>query len=326
MAKKVELNAISRSLLNNKFVGILVVSDRGIEHSNSRVQELAGYTEEELREKAIQEILTFDQLDNSLGKLLSSGDKVIVRGQIVHKSGDLFPVDIAVENFGDQGSCVFLSPTRDRESFIFLKRQFFKKVTHELRSPLSSIVGALALIQSGKLSNVDNVIQIARRNSRRLTLMINSILDIETFESGSLVLQNTINDVQEQLNVAFSLVDEFAKENNVEIVANFKSVAIFSDHERFPLAIAQILRYLILKTDSPGTIEIGVSDADGWLDIRLTPSTLRSEEDGQDDRELVPAFSLNMAQKVIDLHNGTLTGLGDHPSEVWIRLPIANLS
>lgn len=328
MTKEIDLNPMARSLLNNKFVGILIISNNKIEFSNSKAEELFGLTAEQLESKNIESLLNFDQLDNSLEKLLKVGNKVVVRGQLIHESKDVYPVDIAVENLETFRSCIFLSPTHDRESFNFLKKQFFKKVTHELRSPLSSIVGALALIKSGKLSNVESVIQIARRNSNRLTLMINSILDIETFESGSLVLQSTINDIQEQLNQAVSLVDEYAHENNVEIVADFKSIAVISDHERFPQAMAQILRYLILKCAKPGWINVSISDSDGWLDIKLNPSELSvtSDETDLEEEDLVPSFSLNMAKRVIELHNGTLTGLGDTSGEVWLRLPIANLT
>lgn len=328
MSEKLDLEPLAKSLLDNKFVGVLLVADNKIEFANQFCESLFGIDLELISKSDFSSLLEFDREGNSLARLIKLGDDVIHRGAAIHKSGSKHPVNISVNSTSKQYTAVFISPTYDRESFIFLKRQFFKRVTHELRSPLSSIVGALALLSSGKLSKVDNILKIAERNSKRLTLMINSILDIEVFEGGSLVLQETANDLQELLSTSIELVQEYAHENNVELELKGCPVEVISDYERLPQAVAQLINFLITNNSNITKITITLTDSDGWADVKLTylegsQSEKDMEENPEESSVLLPSFTIKMAREVIDLHKGTITGLEDDLSEIWIRLPIS---
>lgn len=335
------LSPLVRSLLDNKFVAILVVKNgqnqARVEHVNSRAEQLFGLSAEQLKEGNLAELLHFDQSDNSLARLVSTAQDVIVRGSVKIQDAEgesrLIPVDISVASVEGQDSyCVFITDSKDRESFNFLKRQFYKRITHELRSPLSSIVGALALLKSGKLSKIESIVQIAERNSKRLTLMINSILDVEQFESGRIYLQKRRSNLKALVHDSLSLVAEFAEESKVEIEADLADIKIDADEERLPQAIAQLIRYFIGHRSNLEKIKISASDKDGWADLRFTLSESAKKEgrDSSDseDLKLIPTLSLDMARQVIALHNGSLTppdfdrtGSG---SEVWLRLPLSH--
>jgi len=69
-----------------------------------------------------------------------------------------------------------------------LKSEFVATVSHELRTPLTSIRGTLGLIAGGVVGKLpdkaEELIRIAYKNSERLSLLINDILDMEKIESG----------------------------------------------------------------------------------------------------------------------------------------------
>lgn len=92
-----------------------------------------------------------------------------------------------------------------------LKSDFISTVSHELRTPLTSIYGSLRLLSSGTLGaftgKADEMLNIALKNSERLTLLINDILDIDKIESGKMKFDLK---PQETLN----LVTEAIKENS----------------------------------------------------------------------------------------------------------------
>ncbi|MEZ4544097.1 MAG: histidine kinase dimerization/phospho-acceptor domain-containing protein [Cyanobacteriota/Melainabacteria group bacterium] len=254
------LSPLVRSLLDNKFVAILVVKNgqnqARVEHVNSRAEQLFGLSAEQLKEGNLAELLHFDQSDNSLARLVSIAQDVIVRGsvKIEDAEGDsrLIPVDISVASVEGQDSfCVFLTDSKDRESFNFLKRQFYKRITHELRSPLSSIVGALALLKSGKLSKIESIVQIAERNSKRLTLMINSILDVEQFESGRIYLQKRRSNLKALVHDSLSLgrLSFFAEESKVEIEGSC-DIEIDADEERLPPGYIRVNQIILSPSNN----------------------------------------------------------------------------
>lgn len=79
----------------------------------------------------------------------------------------------------------FVSIVRDateRKRIERLKTEFISTVSHELRTPLTSICGALGLVVGGTAGVFPEtsrpLLDIAYRNSQRLTLLINDLLDI----------------------------------------------------------------------------------------------------------------------------------------------------
>ena len=74
-----------------------------------------------------------------------------------------------------------------------LKDEFISMVSHELRTPLTSIRASLEILSTcmaGKLPNdMQNLLQIACRNSESLERIINEILDFEKIGSGKECLQ-----------------------------------------------------------------------------------------------------------------------------------------
>jgi PAS domain S-box-containing protein len=78
-----------------------------------------------------------------------------------------------------------------------LKGEFVSTVSHELRTPLTAISGALGLLAGGAVGEITDsakkMIEIAHKNSQRLTLLINDLLDIDKLVAGKVAL-----DFQEQ--------------------------------------------------------------------------------------------------------------------------------
>ncbi len=73
-----------------------------------------------------------------------------------------------------------------------LKNEFVSTVSHELRTPLTSIAGALGLLANGVLGPLSEqaqlMVNVADSNARRLTLLINDLLDMEKLLAGHMRL------------------------------------------------------------------------------------------------------------------------------------------
>ena len=80
---------------------------------------------------------------------------------------------------------------RDRVQAAYeVKSQFVSVVSHELRTPLTSINGALGLLRTGAYdkdpAKARNILDIAHKNSIRLSALINDLLDLQKLESGQM--------------------------------------------------------------------------------------------------------------------------------------------
>ncbi|MDX2272859.1 MAG: PAS domain S-box protein [Cyanobacteriota bacterium] len=108
------------------------------------------------------------------------------------KDGRVFERYSTSQQLGDKGYGRVWSyrDITERQRIVRMKNEFVSTVSHELRTPLTSIRGSLGLIAGGVGGElppqVKHLIDIAYKNSERLVVLINDILDIEKIESGKM--------------------------------------------------------------------------------------------------------------------------------------------
>jgi signal transduction histidine kinase/CheY-like chemotaxis protein len=122
-----------------------------------------------------------------------SGDVQSSEAVAIRKDGSAFPIEYTTRHIPYQGHRVKVTTIRDiteRQKVERLKHEFISTVSHELRTPLTSIRGSLGLIAGGMVGEfppqAKTMLDIAYKNSERLVLLINDILDIEKIESGQM--------------------------------------------------------------------------------------------------------------------------------------------
>ena len=278
----------NQAILDTVADGIVCIDARGtIRTFNKASEEIFGYTAEEVLGQKINLLMPRshadrhdDYLDNYAktreAKLI--GSRPEVEGK--RKSGEIFPIEVALTEVAYNGEMIFVGVVRDiteRKRIEQLKSEFIATVSHELRTPLTSISAPLALIHSGKLGTLPQMVssttEIAMRNCQRLTSLINDLLDFEKTSSGrakfnmqlyrieeliSQVLQDNFTmseDFPIRLNLPQETADErilVDKERLLQILGNFVSNAVkFSDDEK------SVELYAERKTD---TVRISVVD------------------------------------------------------------------
>ncbi len=101
------------------------------------------------------------------------------------------------------------------------KAEFLSVVTHELRTPMTSVRGALGLLDAGNVGKLSDegarLVDIALRNAERLGDLIDDILDAEGLESGQLELRVKKQPLVPLVRQAVEGNREFAAQFNVGI-------------------------------------------------------------------------------------------------------------
>ncbi len=146
-----------------------------------------------------------------------------------------------------------------------MKSQFVSVVSHELRTPLTSITGALTLLRDADLSenpqSAARMLDIAHKNSNRLSKLINDLLDIQKMEADKmsydfapLVLQDLIQDAAQS-------IAPFADKFNVQIVVQNteEPLCVQADYERMMQVLDNLLSNAVKFSDPETRVEISAS-------------------------------------------------------------------
>ena len=143
-------------------------------------------------------------------------------------------------------------------------------LVHDLRSPLSSTISALDVIQDSLANGdpagiVEPSIQIAQRSSRRVLAMVESILEITRMESGKIDLslsEMVINTIVDQSISEFKTVAlEYKVSINKDLVDDLPPVHM--DQEKIHRVLNNLIDNALKHTPENGQILISARPRDG---------------------------------------------------------------
>lgn len=102
-----------------------------------------------------------------------------------------------------------------------LKSEFISIVSHELRTPLTSIKNSIDILLSGRCGEntpaSEKFLTMAKQNVKRLSGIINDLLDISKIEAGKMDFHFNPVNINSVIAYVKSALSELAKEKNIEI-------------------------------------------------------------------------------------------------------------
>jgi len=182
--------------------GILTLdSESCIETTNPGACQILGCTADELIGQSLFTFLTNGH-DQRVRRVLAEQARAVLSGPVslelsgLHRDGSLLELDCQLSGLqidGRHASVVVLRDITQRKRIERMKSEFVSTVSHELRTPLTAIKGALELISLGVAGEMSEqmrpVMDVAVRNSLRLSALINDLLDLDKLVSGKLELE-----------------------------------------------------------------------------------------------------------------------------------------
>ena len=154
-----------------------------------------------------------------------------------------------------------------------LKSQFLTNITHELKTPLNSIIGLSDLINKDETLSLPhkNRLNVIIRNGRKLLNLINNILEYSKAEAGKTIIKNEtflLNNFIEEIN---SFILPIANEKGLNYICNAPeetSVVLYVDKAKLEQVIINLLNNAIKFTDE-GFIKLHV-DIESENDLVIT--------------------------------------------------------
>ena len=251
----------------------------GMVFANLSALQASGWSNDQLDKKSILD--ADPHMDESLFRAhvapLFSGEKDVV--VTVVERGTMFGEISTRLAVGENGETPFVSVLRDatqRKKIERAKAEAVSVVSHEMRTPLTSIKGSLRLLHSGTLGSFDNsakqALDIAVRNTEQLLLLVDDILDLEKIRAGKMKMDKAPIDL-------VALVDEVVEMNRGygdELRVNFQFETDLTDAiasvsaARFTQVLANLLSNAAKFTPAGETVQVMLDSENGFWRISVT--------------------------------------------------------
>lgn len=203
-----------------------------------------------------------------------------------------------------------------------LKTELITNVSHDLRTPLTSIITYTELLKNGNLPEEDRdaYIQIIDRKSKRLKVLIDDLFEVSKMASGNIELKKERADLVQLLQQALGEYDDSIREANLQFRVTNSEEQLYAlvDGQKiwrvFDNLIGNILKYTL-----PGTrVYVHTEKIDGIA--IMTFKNISKYELGDQSDDLFERFKrgdtsrhtegsglgLAIAKSIMDLHDGSL--------------------
>src|SRR5262249_11440128 len=154
-----------------------------------------------------------------------------------------------------------------------LKREFVSMVSHDLRTPLTSVQGTLALFSRGVYGEIPQPgmlrLASAEKSTRRLIKLVNDLLEIEKLEADGLLMhkeQVCADDVTER---SIESVRGFAEEHGVVLESGTCPVAFEADGDRIVQVLVNLLSNAVKFSPAGSSVVLSGAGENGWLEFRV---------------------------------------------------------
>ena len=325
---KKETEAVIHSIAE----GLVVVDSKGkVIMMNPAAEKMLGVSKKDKMGRPLDEWMKDEQLvsmirdkGETLGKeieLMSSRDetkKVLRASTAVIESEDGKTV----------GMVSVLSDITKQKELDQMKSAFVANVSHELRTPLVAMEKSVSLILSkdaGPLTETqEQFLTIAERNLKRLSLLINDLLNLSKLEAGKMEIKRRSCALENVISDSIDGVNTWAKTRGIEIIRNAPAGLPEADID--PDRIIQVLTNLIgnaIKfTPSGGKVTVSAQAQDNgkYLEVGVKDTGIGIAKENLPklfDKfyqigERAPTdisgtgIGLSIAREIVQLHGGKI--------------------
>ena len=221
------------------------------------------------------------------------------------------------------------------------KNRFFANISHEFRTPLTSIIAPLKqrlASDEPKNNNNEEENRLMLRNAQSLLEMVTQILDLSKLESGRMGLDVVPVDLQDL--VAREIEAQLPRAKSTGVKIDFKvdldSDACLLDRDKMATAVRNLLSNAIKASDKNDTIYIKVWSENDVARISVTDegTGIRTEDldyiferfnqlDYKNEAPSGTGIGLSLTKELVELHKGQLTVKSQYGSgsEFIVSLP-----
>ena len=222
-----------------------------------------------------------------------------------------------------------------------LKDEFVALISHDLRTPLTSITGYVELALEEDLSDdVDGYLHVVARNAERLLALVNDLLFVARLQAGQMSLDPRNVDLARLVRDGIRSMEPRAAAKGIALTCSVDEVPVVRvDHGRILQLLDNIVSNAIKFTPQGGTVHVSLRRTDDSVAIDVTDNGIGIAPEEQHrlferffraenavERQ-VPGTGLGLyiSRVIAEAHDGTLSVHSklDRGSSFRLDLPLA---
>ncbi|WP_027339230.1 two-component system histidine kinase PnpS [Halonatronum saccharophilum] len=256
--------------------GVIAIDNKGkIILFNSAAQKIFGIKEEEVLNKSIIQVTKNHKLDELMNRDLRDNQFIMEEIEILLPQKRIFRVQIAPIK-GQQmivGAVGVLRDVTELRRLEQMRTEFVGNVSHELKTPLTSIKGYVETLLDTKpdYETYDSFLNIVSQETNRLDRLIGDLLELSKIESKSDYFVQEDIDIVTQIANTICLLEDKAAKKGIDIVLDlsYEYYQIKGNKDQISRLLINLVDNAIKYTPEGGQVRVGSYLKDNSLVIEV---------------------------------------------------------
>ncbi|MEN8078526.1 HAMP domain-containing sensor histidine kinase [Clostridioides difficile] len=235
-------------------------------------------------------------------------------------------VEVVGDNEIGELAQAFNSMAQSIEESDNIRKEFISNVSHELRSPITSIKGFIGGILDGVIprDRENYYLNIVYDEIDRLARLVNDLLDISAMEAGKFNLNISEFDINQTISLCILNLESKIQAKNLNVKAIFHEKRCFAigDRDRILQVVTNLLENAIKYSNNNGQIEVNITTKGDKIFVSIFNSgETISEEDinhiwdrfYKSDKSRTNKISTGLGLPIVRLI------LSQHNQDIWVN-------
>ena len=303
------------SILSNLVSGVVLIDDKGfVDLTNHATERFLSKHTSKITGREYSYVFGPLGIDHLIETVIEDNVKRHDEAHIYFPEERILDVHIAPyysQGWQQRGAIIVMHDITNIRRLEKMRSEFVANVSHELKTPITSVKGFAETLLSGDVSDKetsDQFLRIIYDESERLNRLITDLLELSKIEKQAMPLQITDVNVNEIINNSTQTISKFARDKNITLHLPDDSagpVHVEADKDRLGQIVLNLVANAVNYTSDNGEIFINVEEHTSKIVIWVRDTGMGIPEESL-DRLFERFYRVDQARS---RHSGG-TGLG----------------
>jgi two-component system, OmpR family, phosphate regulon sensor histidine kinase PhoR len=204
-----------------------------------------------------------------------------------------------------------------------MRQEFISNVSHEIQSPLTSIIGFTKVLKNEKLNPEERLhyLNVIEDESVRLSRLSDNLLKLASLDTDTINFEPRAYRLDKQLRKIILSFEPIWTAKNIIMDVSLEDLEVIADEDMMCQVWINLIHNSIKFTQEGGSIQVSLYSQEASIEFKISDTGIGIAQEDQNriferfykaDQSRTPSvkgsgLGLSIAKRIIDMHRGTIS-------------------